>query len=212
MAAKADLSLHRCSQMSELLGKPRKVAFYCGTCSLDNDITLFFHTKWPSMQFGLGIHQLWHEFGMNKARFFVPVFNSSDFLSLQYRKSLEGSHRKLDAHKQLLDIMAHRLHIDNNVELVGKLLFGSERGPDLLKAVRPPGQPLVDDWACLKTMVRTFELYCGSLSQYGMKHMRAMANICNAGVKQEMMADVSAQACVRIPSGPHSSLRYGFSA
>ncbi|XP_058068390.1 vacuolar-processing enzyme-like [Magnolia sinica] len=130
----------------------------------------------------------------------------------KFRKSPEGSPRKLNAQKELLDAMAHRLHIDNSIELVGKLLFGSKRGPEVLNAVRPTGQPLVDDWDCLKTMVRTFETHCGSLSQYGIKHMRSIANICNAGVGKEMMAEVSSQACVTIPAGPYSSLHRGFSA
>ena len=60
--------------------------------------------------------------------------------------------------------------------------------------------------------VRTFEAHCGSLSQYGMKHMRSIANICNAGIEKEQMAEASAQACVTIPPGPWSSLDKGFSA
>ncbi|XXG45956.1 hypothetical protein AAC387_Pa02g0907 [Persea americana] len=130
----------------------------------------------------------------------------------KFRKSPEGSSKKLDAQKQLLDVMSHRLHIDNSMELVGKLLFGSQRSLEVLKTVRPAGQPLVDNWNCLKGMVRTFEMNCGSISQYGMKHMRSIANICNAGIRQEVMAEVSAQACVRIPSGPYNSLHRGYSA
>ncbi|XP_058108993.1 vacuolar-processing enzyme-like [Magnolia sinica] len=129
----------------------------------------------------------------------------------KFCKSLEGSPRKLNAHKELLDAMAHRLHIDNSIELVGKLLFGSKRGPEVLKVVQPIGQPLVDDWDCLKTMVWTFETHCGSLSQYGIKHMRSISNICNAGVGKEMRVEVSSQACVTIPAGPYSSLHRGFS-
>ncbi|XP_058074004.1 vacuolar-processing enzyme-like [Magnolia sinica] len=138
----------------------------------------------------------------------------ADLLHLwnKYRKSPEGSARKLDAHKQILDVMSHRLHIDNSMELIGKLLFGSQKGPEVLKTVRPAGQPLVDNWECLKAMVRTFETHCGSLSQYGMKHMRSIANICNAGIRKETMAEVSAQACINIPAGPYSSLHKGFSA
>lgn len=49
--------------------------------------------------------------------------------------------------------MTHRVHLDSSVELVGKLLFGSDRGPSILTAVRAPGLALVDDWACLKNMV-----------------------------------------------------------
>lgn len=60
--------------------------------------------------------------------------------------------------------------------------------------------------------VRTFEAHCGSLSQYGMKHMRSLANICNAGISKEMMAEVSAEASISIPAGQWSSLQKGFSA
>lgn len=147
--------------------------------------------------------------------------------------------------------MSHRVHIDNSVKLIGKLLFGINKGPEVLNAVRPTGQPLVDDWDCLKNMVyclynnleqttaqpsiisnyvliqykccisevilciqqvRSFEARCGSLSQYGMKHMRSFANLCNAGISKEQMAEASAQACVSVPSGPWSSLHKGFTA
>ncbi|XP_031482518.1 vacuolar-processing enzyme [Nymphaea colorata] len=130
----------------------------------------------------------------------------------KYRRMPEGSLEKVNAQKQLFDVMAHRMHIDNSMELIGKLLFGSKKGAEVLNTVRPAGQPLVDDWDCLKTMVRAFEKHCGSLSQYGMKHMRSIANICNAGLRKETMEDVSAQACTVIPAGPWSSLSRGFSA
>ncbi|KAJ0971380.1 hypothetical protein J5N97_019339 [Dioscorea zingiberensis] len=130
----------------------------------------------------------------------------------KYRKSAQGSAEKIEAQRQLLDVMSHRLHVDNSIELIGKLIFGSEKGLKVLNAVRSPGHPLVDDWDCLKSMVRTFETHCGSLSQYGMKHMRSIANICNSGISKETMAEVSAQACVRIPNNPWSSLHKGFSA
>jgi len=130
----------------------------------------------------------------------------------KFQRSPDGSSKKLDAQKQLLDVMNHRVHVDNSIELVGKLLFGSEKGIEVLKTVRPAGQPLVDNWACLKSMVRSFESHCGSLSQYGMKHMRSLANICNAGIKKETMAEVAAQACLRVPANPWSALHKGFSA
>ncbi|PIN16844.1 Asparaginyl peptidase [Handroanthus impetiginosus] len=130
----------------------------------------------------------------------------------KFRKAPEGSTRKFEAQKQLSEAMARRTHVDNSIQLIGKLLFGLEKGPQVLKSVRPAGQPLVDDWSCLKSMVRTFETHCGSLSQYGMKHMRSIANICNAGVKIEQMAEASAQACTSFPSNSWSSLDRGFSA
>ncbi|CAB4296700.1 unnamed protein product [Prunus armeniaca] len=130
----------------------------------------------------------------------------------KYRKAPEGSPRKIQAQKDFVEAMSHRMHMDQTMKLIGKLLFGIKKGPEVLNAVRPAGQPLVDDWDCLKTMVRSFETYCGSLSQYGMKHMRSLANICNAGMTKEQMADASAQACSSVPSSRWSSLHRGFSA
>lgn len=130
----------------------------------------------------------------------------------KYRKAPEGSPRKIQAQKDFVEAMSHRMHMDQTMKLIGKLLFGIKKGPEVLNTVRPAGQPLVDDWDCLKTMVRSFETYCGSLSQYGMKHMRSLANICNAGMTKEQMAEASAQACVSVPSSRWSSLHRGFSA
>lgn len=64
------------------------------------------------------------------------------------------------AQKQFHEAMSHRMHLDDSIELVGKLLFGIEKGPKVLMAVRPAGQPVVDDWQCLKTLVSpAFFLY-----------------------------------------------------
>lgn len=52
--------------------------------------------------------------------------------------------------------MSHRMHIDDSIALVGRLLFGIEKGPDVLIRVRPTGEPLVDDWNCLKSFVSIF--------------------------------------------------------
>uniref|UniRef100_A0A7N0RHE8 Legumain prodomain domain-containing protein n=1 Tax=Kalanchoe fedtschenkoi TaxID=63787 RepID=A0A7N0RHE8_KALFE len=130
----------------------------------------------------------------------------------KFRKAPEGSARKMEARKQVMEAMSHRMHVDNSIKLIGKLLFGIEKGQNVLDAVKPAGQPLVDDWSCLKTLVRTFETHCGSLSQYGMKHMRSIANICNAGIRQDQMAEASAQACPNFPTSPWSSIHRGFSA
>lgn len=84
------------------------------------------------------------------------IFYLLDFIftvCFQFRKAPEGSPRKAAAEKQILEVMSHRMHIDSSVKLIGKLLFGIEKGTELINSVRPAGQPLVDDWNCLKTMV-----------------------------------------------------------
>ncbi|XP_016684135.1 vacuolar-processing enzyme-like [Gossypium hirsutum] len=113
---------------------------------------------------------------------------------ITYRKAPDGSVRKVEAQKQVMEAMSHRMHVDNSILLIGKLLFGVERGPEVLNTVR------------------TFETHCGSLAQYGMKHMRSLVNICNAGIETEKMGEASAQACFNIPSGHWGSLGKGFSA
>jgi len=123
----------------------------------------------------------------------------------KYRKSTEDSPEKNDARKQLLEIMEHRSHLDNSMELIGNLLFGSSKGPIILKATREAGVPLVDDWSCLKSTVCAFESHCGSLAQYGMKHMLSFANICNTGIHPKEVGKVAAQACISIPTNPWST-------
>nr|AWD84470.1 asparaginyl endopeptidase 2 [Pigea enneasperma] len=130
----------------------------------------------------------------------------------KYHRAREGSSRKLEAQKEFVEMMSHRMHLDHSVKFIGKLLFGMDEASEVLNAVRPAGNPLTDDWDCLRTLVRTFETHCGSLSQYGMKHMRSFANLCNAGISKEQMAEASSQACASFPSNPWSSLRKGFSA
>ncbi|CAN6327027.1 unnamed protein product [Urochloa humidicola] len=116
----------------------------------------------------------------------------------KYKKAAEGTPEKVEARKRLLKVMSRRSQVDSSVELIGGLLFGSEEGSRVLGAVRPAGQPLADDWGCLKAVVRAYEAQCGALAQYGLKHMRSFANICNAGVGEDAMAKVAAQACAAV--------------
>lgn len=96
-----------------------------------------------------------------------PLFNMCEKLSaydlkpyltlailLQFRKAPEGTPRKVEAQKQFFEAMSHRMHIDQSIKLTGKLLFGIEKGSEILNTVRPAGQPLVDDWDCLKSLVK----------------------------------------------------------
>ncbi|KAJ0265528.1 Vacuolar-processing enzyme beta-isozyme [Hirschfeldia incana] len=126
----------------------------------------------------------------------VGVVNQRDadllFLWHKYRRSEDGS-RKDEILKELTETTRHRKHLDTSVELIGTLLFGPTT--NFLKLAREPDLPLVDDWECLKSVVRVFEMHCGSLTQYGMKHMRAFANICNNGVSKELVEEASAAAC-----------------
>lgn len=79
---------------------------------------------------------------------------------MQVRNSVAGSSENLEAQKKLRDEVARREHIDYSINHVGNLLFGSENGSKMLSYVRAAGQPLVDDWDCLKTLVILLYTLC----------------------------------------------------
>ena len=47
----------------------------------------------------------------------------------------------------------------------------------------------------LQGMVGTWEAACGPLDQYGMKHARAFANLCNTGLAPAHLAAAAARSC-----------------
>ncbi|KAJ7569776.1 hypothetical protein O6H91_01G093300 [Diphasiastrum complanatum] len=130
-----------------------------------------------------------HPFGVHQ--------RDTDLLHLwhKYANAPEASEKKAEAQKELMKVLARREHIDRSVNLIGDILFGSEVGSTILTAVRPAGQALVDDWSCLKSMVPAFEGKCGLLTEYGMKHTRAFANMCNAGKDASAVASAAGEAC-----------------
>uniref|UniRef100_M1B2Z7 Legumain n=1 Tax=Solanum tuberosum TaxID=4113 RepID=M1B2Z7_SOLTU len=117
------------------------------------------------------------------------------YLLTKHNNTPKGSAEKYKARVKLNEVMSKRSQVDNNVKHLGELLFGVEKGNEVLHSVRPAGHPLVDNWDCLKSYVKIFEVQCGRLTAYGRKHVRGIANICNAGITSEKMAAMSAQAC-----------------
>ncbi|KAG6514142.1 hypothetical protein ZIOFF_024483 [Zingiber officinale] len=118
-----------------------------------------------------------------------------DVVCFQYERLEEGSNKKKKILSEITDMMMHRAHLDSSIKLIGNLIFGSDVAPSVLKTMRPSSQALVDDWVCLKIVVQARELHCGLLTQYGMKYMRAFANICNEGVSKDAMEEACGNAC-----------------
>ncbi|XP_057437409.1 vacuolar-processing enzyme-like [Lotus japonicus] len=124
------------------------------------------------------------------------------YLRHKLEKAMDGSNEKLQAQKELDAEMAHRKHVDKSVNLIGNLLFGEDKSSNTMVHVRPAGQPLVDDWECFKTLMKTYERHCGGLSSYGRKYTRAFANMCNAGISEKQLIAASLLAC---PGKNHAS-------
>ncbi|MCL7049068.1 hypothetical protein MKW94_008376, partial [Papaver nudicaule] len=72
---------------------------------------------------------------------------------LEYQNAPEGSEKKTKALQRYQNALQYRSYVDGSMNLIGEFLFGSvEKSSNVMKAVRPAGQPLVDDWSCYKTM------------------------------------------------------------
>lgn len=113
----------------------------------------------------------------------------------KYKNAKEGSSRKMQALEEINKMSSERAHIDRSIDIIDKLLAGRVNKQSFFKGERRKGLPLVDDWDCLKAMVRTYESKCGLLTQYGMKHTRKLANLCNSGVRPETLEEVATVAC-----------------
>ncbi|KAI3505200.1 hypothetical protein L1887_27165 [Cichorium endivia] len=123
-----------------------------------------------------------------------------------YKKSREES-QKEDLLKQIKEITAYRAHLDSSVDMIQRYLLASTH-----ISVRGEGMALVDDWECLKSMVRTFETHCGSLTEYGMKHTRTFANICNNGFTKKAMEEAAKDTCRGHNMGKWNPAIVGYSA
>ncbi|XP_031502779.2 vacuolar-processing enzyme beta-isozyme [Nymphaea colorata] len=132
----------------------------------------------------------------------MEVVNQRDadlvFLWQKYMRAKEGTLEKEAVQKQIAEVMAHRVRVDRSVEVISHLLFGKDVAPKLVNVIRSPEQPIVDDWDCLKSMVEAYEEECGSLGQYGMKHMRVFANVCNQGVPMGVIRAACVEACTTL--------------
>ncbi|KAJ3680304.1 hypothetical protein LUZ60_016582 [Juncus effusus] len=142
----------------------------------------------------------------------IDVVNQRDadllFLWKRYEQ-LEGNpQEKSKVFKEITETMVHRVHLDTSIKFISKFIFGTNESPPARKA----GQPLVNDWDCFKEMVKIFELQCGSLTQYGMKHMRTFADVCNSNISKDIMKEASISACEGYNLHKWNPLIQGFSA
>ena len=98
--------------------------------------------------------------------FIWPNLSANVYSCFQYEQLNRGSEEKLRALRELKETVVHRKHLDNSIDFIGKLLFGFENGPSMLEAPRSSGQPVVDDWDCLKRMVSVTVPYLNPINKY----------------------------------------------
>ncbi|KAL0837139.1 hypothetical protein Bca101_089029 [Brassica carinata] len=112
------------------------------------------------------------------------------YLETEIQNAPVGSPQRQEAQKNLLEEINHRKQIDQNIVEILRLSLKQTDVVDLLTSTRTTGQPVVDDWDCYKTLVKSFKNQCGAKMEYDMKYAGALANICNMGVdvKQSVAA------------------------
>ncbi|KAL1197726.1 Vacuolar-processing enzyme delta-isozyme [Cardamine amara subsp. amara] len=161
----AERTSHVCHFGTEELLKDYLVS-YIGTIPENENFTLTGFTSSPISKSGL----------VNPRD--IPLL----YLQRKIQKApLESPERK-EAEKKLFDEMNHRKHIDYSIVEILRLSLKKTNVLDLLTSTRTTGQPLVDDWDCFKTLVKSFENYCGATVEYGLKYTGALANVCNMEV------------------------------
>ncbi|KAF8068468.1 hypothetical protein N665_1149s0005 [Sinapis alba] len=130
----------------------------------------------------------------------VSLVNARDIPLLYLHKKIQkypmDSPERQEAQKNLLDEMNHRKQIDQNIIEILRLSLNQTNVLNLLTSTRTTGKPLVDDWDCFKTLVKSFKNLCGAKMEYGMKYTGALANICNMGVKVKQTVSAIEQVCV----------------
>ena len=126
----------------------------------------------------------------------IPLIMASQHENDVVKRAMakETLDREIDRRNQL-DKDVHRA-----VELLMSTLYASNgvEASMLLSSPipAPKGNALVSDWDCLRSMMRTWQDVCGPLDQYGMKHSRAFANLCNVGASSKDLHQAAHAVCV----------------
>lgn len=82
-------------------------------------------------------------------------------MNLQYNRMKTQKEESKELLKQITDTMHHRTHLDSSVDIIGAILFGPGNSPSVINSPRGRNLPLVDDWDCLKSMVKKkMTLHC----------------------------------------------------
>jgi len=91
---------------------------------------------------------------------------------------------------RLIETLARRAKIDAHMFALASKL--TNKAHHIMTTV---ASPVVHDWDCLKTNVEAFNAQCGPLGNYGMKHSRVLANLCNEGISTSEVKEALSTIC-----------------
>jgi len=105
-------------------------------------------------------------------------------------RDAELIHLGLSNPKKLVETLARRAQIDKHIMEIATAL--TNKASHLASHV---AVPVTNDWECYKQNIDNFNQICGKLGQYGMKHGRTLANLCNEGVSASEAKVVMSRVC-----------------
>ncbi|CAN8270324.1 unnamed protein product [Cochlearia groenlandica] len=117
------------------------------------------------------------------------------YLQRMIQKYPKDSPQRQEAEKKLSQEIDHRRKIDESIIDILRISLKQTNVWHFLTSTRKRGEPLVDDWNCFKTLVKSFKNDCGATTEYGLKYTGALANICNFGVHVNQTVSLIAQVC-----------------
>jgi len=113
------------------------------------------------------------------------------FLRNQVARAATEAQRSIAAAALQAEV-AFREAIDGRMQTIVERLIGAGHSASELAEVR---SPVTDKWQCYKDAIATFENSCMPLREYGMRHGRTLANICNVGIDLREFAKLCAVVC-----------------
>jgi len=118
---------------------------------------------------------------------FLPTFANAGVVS---NRDADLVYLGLRHPARLIETLARRAKIDAHMLALATKL--TNKAHHVMNTV---AKGVTEDWNCYKANVESFEAQCGKLGNYGMKHGRTLANLCNEGVSAAEAKAVMAEIC-----------------
>lgn len=108
----------------------------------------------------------------------------------EYMTATEGP-KKAEALRVYETELRFRAAVDSSVAQLAQALAG----PKAESIMTEVHTPVVEDWDCFKGAIQAFQAECMPLKEYGMKHTRTLANLCDAGMTVQQIGEASRKSC-----------------
>eukprot|EP00824_Muranothrix_gubernata_P004386 TRINITY_DN1556_c0_g4_i1.p1 TRINITY_DN1556_c0_g4~~TRINITY_DN1556_c0_g4_i1.p1 ORF type:complete len:508 (-),score=123.02 TRINITY_DN1556_c0_g4_i1:20-1492(-) len=113
-----------------------------------------------------------------------------DLMLLKKELDHAAPHDKPRIHNLIAQENALRAKVDHVFHTLVAFLVGEEEKEGLMKAKHK-----IQNYECLKNVMENIEKRCGAFTEYSMKYIRALANLCEVGVTHDAILVTAARVC-----------------